>query len=137
MVMVTAGENLFDGFKQRAKKLMHACQGAQAFVQLTRGKREVLRGVPQRLLNKEIAVKPNISERTVKFHVSAMLAKFGVVGRRSLIQKVSEMQLSLNAPNKQEPPYPAATGGHGMSQEHRNLHNGVVQLAALERRSRA
>jgi DNA-binding CsgD family transcriptional regulator len=135
-VMVAAGENLFDGLKQRAKKLMHACQGTQAFVQLTRRQREVLRGVLQPLSNKEIAVKLNILERTVKFHVSALLAKFGVVSRTSLIQKVSEVHLPLSVPNVWETPYPAATRGHGMSQEQRNLHNTVVQLTALERRSR-
>jgi DNA-binding NarL/FixJ family response regulator len=85
-VKVTTGENLFDCLKQRAKKLMHACQGTHAFVQLARRQRGVLRGVPQRLSNKEIAVKLNISERTVKFHISALVAKFGVIARRSLFQ---------------------------------------------------
>jgi DNA-binding CsgD family transcriptional regulator len=35
--------------------------------------------------NKEIAVKLNISERTVKFHVSNVLTKFGVHRRADLI----------------------------------------------------
>jgi DNA-binding CsgD family transcriptional regulator len=35
--------------------------------------------------NKEIALRLNISERTVKFHVSNLLAKFGVRRRADLI----------------------------------------------------
>jgi len=36
-------------------------------------------------LNKEIAKKLRISERTAKFHVSNLLAKFGVQRRADLI----------------------------------------------------
>jgi len=47
--------------------------------------REVLEGLLDNLSNKEIAVKLNISERTVKFHVSNLLSKFGVQRRADLI----------------------------------------------------
>jgi len=40
----------------------------------------VLSGISQDLSNKEIAAKLSLSERTVKFHVSAMLEKFGARG---------------------------------------------------------
>ena len=39
----------------------------------------------ENLANKEIASKLNISERTVKFHVSNLLSKFGVRRRADLI----------------------------------------------------
>jgi DNA-binding CsgD family transcriptional regulator len=46
--------------------------------------------------NKEIGSALNISERTVKFHVSAMLAKFGVAKRQELqrneIVSISSME---------------------------------------------
>jgi len=47
--------------------------------------REVLEGLLDNLSNKEIASKLNISERTVKFHVSNLLSKFGVQRRADLI----------------------------------------------------
>jgi DNA-binding NarL/FixJ family response regulator len=42
---------------------------------------EVLGSLLENLLNKEIGIKLNITERTVKFHVSNVLNKFGVCRR--------------------------------------------------------
>src|SRR5216684_4103852 len=75
-VMVPAEEDLLDGLRQRARKLIHACPLIQASFQLTGRQQEVLRGVQQGLSNKEIGTSLNLSERTVKFHVSALLLKF-------------------------------------------------------------
>ena len=50
-------------------------------VRLTRREEEVLDGILRSLANKEIANELNLSERTVKFHVSSLLAKFKVRGR--------------------------------------------------------
>lgn len=52
---------------------------------LSRRERDVLDALLENLSNKEIATKLNISERTVKFHVSNVLAKFGVRRRADLI----------------------------------------------------
>ena len=41
------------------------------------------------LANKEIASDLNLSERTVKFHVSSLLAKFRVRGRMELVREAS------------------------------------------------
>ena len=46
---------------------------------------EVLAGLLENLANKEVADRLHISERTVKFHVSNLLAKFGVRRRADLI----------------------------------------------------
>jgi DNA-binding NarL/FixJ family response regulator len=46
---------------------------------------EVLSGLLENLANKEVADRLHISERTVKFHVSNLLAKFGVRRRADLI----------------------------------------------------
>lgn len=54
-------------------------------VGLSRREREVFDALLQNLSNKEIASKLNISERTVKFHVTNLLAKFGVQRRADLI----------------------------------------------------
>jgi len=52
---------------------------------LSHREREVLDAVTENLANKEIADKLHISERTVKFHVSRLLEKFGVRRRTDLI----------------------------------------------------
>ena len=52
---------------------------------LSRREQEVLAALLENLANKEIANRFNISERTVKFHVSNLLSKFGVRRRADLI----------------------------------------------------
>lgn len=52
---------------------------------LSRREQEVLSGLLENLANKELADRLHISERTVKFHVSNLLAKFGVRRRADLI----------------------------------------------------
>ncbi len=53
--------------------------------ELSRREPEVLDTLLENLANKEIASRFNISERTVKFHVSNLLSKFGVRRRADLI----------------------------------------------------
>jgi DNA-binding NarL/FixJ family response regulator len=52
---------------------------------LSRREKEIADAISENLSNKEIASKLNISEPTVKFHVSHVLAKFGVQRRSDLI----------------------------------------------------
>jgi DNA-binding NarL/FixJ family response regulator len=52
---------------------------------LSKREQEVLSGLLENLANKEVADRLHISERTVKFHVSNLLAKFGVRRRADLI----------------------------------------------------
>jgi DNA-binding NarL/FixJ family response regulator len=52
---------------------------------LSRREQEILDSLLTNLSNKEIANKLNISERTVKFHVSNLLSKYGVQRRADLI----------------------------------------------------
>jgi DNA-binding CsgD family transcriptional regulator len=89
-VMVAAGEDLVDGLVGRATKLMRTCSGYKSPVPLSRRQHEVLDGVAQNLSNKEIAVRLNVSVRTVKFHVSTLLAKFGVCGRVDLMLEAAD-----------------------------------------------
>ncbi len=62
-----------------ARRRVHTSAG------LSRREQEVLDAVMENLSNKEIAARLNISERTAKFHVSNLLAKFGVRRRADLI----------------------------------------------------
>jgi DNA-binding NarL/FixJ family response regulator len=64
-------------------------------IQLSRRQTEVLQGVLQEWTNKEIANQINMSERTVKFHVSTLLARFRVHGRRDLITLFGKSQPRL------------------------------------------
>lgn len=72
-----------------------------AKVKLTRREVECLSGVRRGLQNKEIADELCISERTVKFHVSSLLAKFHVSGR---IKLVDDSVLSALWPTLEHPP---------------------------------
>ena len=53
--------------------------------ELSRREQEVLSGLLENMANQEVADRLHISERTVKFHVSNLLAKFGVRRRADLI----------------------------------------------------
>ena len=61
---------------------------------LSRGEQEVLDSLLENLSNKEIASKLNIAERTVKFHVSNLLSKFGVRRRADLILLTFQRRMS-------------------------------------------
>ena len=58
---------------------------ADTTADISRREQEVLNSLLENLANKEIGNKLNISERTVKFHVSNLLSKFGVRRRADLI----------------------------------------------------
>jgi DNA-binding NarL/FixJ family response regulator len=61
---------------------------------LSRREQEVLDSLLENLANKEIASRLNIAERTVKFHVSNLLSKFGVRRRADLILLTFQRRLS-------------------------------------------
>src|SRR6202162_1041139 len=89
IVMVPAENDFLDGLKEKADKLLQAGRSAGSSVKLTRREDEVLGGIMRSLANKEIAANLNLSERTVKFHVSSLLAKFRVRGRMELVREAS------------------------------------------------
>lgn len=90
LIMVpTAPENLGE-LTQKAQQLLEAGQSVKTSVKLTRREKEVLDGILRSLANKEIACELNLSERTVKFHVSSLLAKFKVHSRMELMREASQ-----------------------------------------------
>jgi DNA-binding CsgD family transcriptional regulator len=135
-VMVSAGENLLDNLRLRARKLIHACPSIQIAFQLTSRQQDVLRGVQEGLSNKEIGKKLSVSERTVKFHISALLMKFDVAGRMGLMRKATELLSALNVSTGVESPQLVASEVHGAGQEIKLSREGPAQMNALERRSR-
>ena len=131
MVMVKAENDLLEGLTEKAEKLLQAGHSVGSAVKLTRREEEVLGGVMKSLANKEIAATLNLSERTVKFHVSSLLAKFRVRGRMELVREASRSTVAAM-------PMPMAVGAREtrsyapMPQNYNNGSRGaaVVPLAA-------
>jgi DNA-binding CsgD family transcriptional regulator len=89
LILVQAGEKLAEGLHEKAGILLEAGKSIRSKVSLTRREEEVLSGLMKSLANKEIAANLNLSERTVKFHVSSLLSKFRVRGRMELVREAS------------------------------------------------
>ena len=102
IVMVPAENDFLDGLKEKADKLLQAGRSAGSSVKLTRREDEVLGGIMRSLANKEIAADLNLSERTVKFHVSSLLAKFRVRGRLELVREASRHTNASTTPATRE-----------------------------------
>ena len=97
LIMVpAASENLCD-LSEKAQKLLAAGHNVKASVKLTRREEEVLDGIFRSLANKEIARELNISERTVKFHISSLLSKFKVSSRMELMREALQAMKPLPA----------------------------------------
>jgi DNA-binding CsgD family transcriptional regulator len=104
VVMVQADDEILEGLSEKADKLLEAGKSVRSQVKLTRREEEVLSGLMKSLANKEIASNLNLSERTVKFHVSSLLAKFRVRGRMELVREASRQ-----IPGAMPMPIPVAT----------------------------
>jgi DNA-binding CsgD family transcriptional regulator len=87
-VMVETRETLLDSVADRTHQLLTAGRALGAGVKVSRREQEVLDLILKHLANKEIAANLQVSERTVKFHVSSLLAKFGVSDRVTLSREV-------------------------------------------------
>jgi DNA-binding CsgD family transcriptional regulator len=88
-LLVVPRESLLDAAAERAQELLAAGRALGAGVKVSRREQEVLDCIVQGFTNKEIAAKLNVAERTVKFHVSSLLAKFGVADRVALSREAS------------------------------------------------
>jgi DNA-binding CsgD family transcriptional regulator len=102
-VMVAADEDLLNGLAGRAIKLIQSCSEYLPPVSLSRRQQEVLRGVEDNLTNKEIGTRLNLTERTVKFHVHALLEKFEVRNRASLLLHMANLPSAGMAFGKEAP----------------------------------
>jgi DNA-binding CsgD family transcriptional regulator len=117
VVMVQSAQESLEAVAGKVEELLQAGRSAGSSVKLTPRQEEVLSGVMCRLANKEIASSLNLSERTVKFHVSSLLAKFRVCGRMELTLEVTRRTVgpmawpqSLGAPDA--PKYAEARTNH-------------------------
>jgi len=106
IVMVpTSPENLGE-LTDKAQKLLDAGQSVKTSVNLTRREKEVLDDILRSLANKEIASELNLSERTVKFHVSSLLSKFKVHSRMELMREASQRAMRPAQPTVLDSPEP-------------------------------
>jgi DNA-binding NarL/FixJ family response regulator len=60
---------------------------------LTPREMEVLRLMAQGLGNRDIAAQLHVNERTIKYHVSAILSKFGVSNRTEAVTYAAQQGL--------------------------------------------
>jgi len=123
VVMVRAEVDLLEGLNEKAEKLLQAGHSVSSPVKLTRREEEVLDGVMKSLANKEIAAGLNLSERTVKFHVSSLLSKFRVRGRMELVREASRFA-------NWAPPKPLAAAPVPAPRELRSVPARVSRVAA-------
>jgi DNA-binding CsgD family transcriptional regulator len=113
VVMVQADDEALEGLSEKAAALLQAGNSVHSQLKLTRREEEVLSGLMKSLANKEIAANLNLSERTVKFHVSSLLAKFRVRGRMELVREASRhtvgaMPMPLPVATREASAYTAA-----------------------------
>lgn len=86
-VLESSGSGVHEKICSLAAELLEAAHPGISHPRLTRREQEVLAGVAEQLSNKEIAAHLNLSERTVKFHVSSLLEKFRVRSRMALLRE--------------------------------------------------
>ena len=127
LIMVPAAPENLQDLNKRAQKLLDAGHSVKTSVKLTRREEEVLDGILRSLANKEIACELNLSERTVKFHVSSLLSKFKVRSR---------MELMREASNQEMKPLAAATGSptapvHPFVQQEEEMNEELVNSAKV------
>lgn len=103
LIMVPAAPENLQDLTIKAQQLLEAGHSVKTSVKLTRREEEVLDGILRSLANKEIASELNLSERTVKFHVSSLLAKFKVRSRMELMREASQQAMAMK-------PLPPAIG---------------------------
>jgi len=97
-VLVVPRRELLAAVGGRAEQLLAVCRtAAGSNIGLSSRQREVLEHVLQDMSNKEIAARLHVSERTVKFHVSRLLAKFKAHDRLGLKREAAMGMLPASA----------------------------------------
>lgn len=93
-ILVPAEKTLADRLTSRAKELLEEGRAVSSPACLSPRQREILHSVICNRANKEIADRLNITVRTVKFHISTLLSKFGVDNRTDLARRAAGVMRS-------------------------------------------
>ena len=88
-IMVPADKSFASRLLARADELLEQGRAIAGPATLSPRQREILNAVLCNHANKEIATRLNISVRTVKFHISSLLSKFGVENRAELARRAT------------------------------------------------
>lgn len=107
VVLVPAQQAVVGELVSRARELLDEGRSVAGPADLSPRQREVLHSVLCNRANKEIACKLNITVRTVKFHISTLLSKFGVENRAELARRAA----GLLQPIATEVQVPVASSG--------------------------
>jgi len=123
-VWVPADDSLIERVITQAEELLHLGRSLSCSVPLSPREGEVLKELLRNRVNKEIADRLSISVRTVKFHVSSLLAKFGVGSRWDLIQKAQHMLGTRQLPDDLPSSPVAQNSADQAAPAERSLQNG-------------
>jgi DNA-binding CsgD family transcriptional regulator len=100
-VLVPA-QKIFEGqVVARAQELLEENRALACPTWLSPRQKEILHSVLCNRANKEIASKLNITVRTVKFHISSLLTKFGVSNRSDLARRAAGLLHVAEAAGKE------------------------------------
>jgi DNA-binding CsgD family transcriptional regulator len=88
-ILVAAERNFASRLQSRAKELLEEGRAVASPSCLSPRQQEILHSVIRNQANKEIASKLNITVRTVKFHISSLLSRFGVDNRAELARRAA------------------------------------------------
>ena len=88
-ILVPVEKVLANRMESRAKELLEEGRTIANPASLSPRQREILHSILCNHANKEIANKLNITVRTVKFHISTLLTKFGAENRSELARRAS------------------------------------------------
>jgi DNA-binding CsgD family transcriptional regulator len=89
VVLVPAEKEIAGKLVSRAKDLLEEGRAVAGPACLSPRQKEILHSVLCNRANKEIASRLNITVRTVKFHISSLLSKFGVDNRTDLARRAA------------------------------------------------
>jgi DNA-binding CsgD family transcriptional regulator len=116
-ILVPAEGSLSNRLVTRAKELLEEGRANANPQTLSPRQKEILQSVVSNKANKEIASRLNITVRTVKFHVSSLLSKFGVENRNELARRatgflrhVAPETETLNLDRRSDRPRPSEFG---------------------------
>jgi DNA-binding CsgD family transcriptional regulator len=103
-ILVPIDSMLAGRLESRAKELLDEGRSVANPASLSPRQQEILHSILCNHANKEIASKLNITVRTVKFHISTLLTKFGAENRSELARRASgflrtSMQVEDGFPN--------------------------------------
>lgn len=88
-ILVPVEKGLSNRLESRAKQLLEEGRAIANPASLSPRQQEILHSILCNHANKEIANKLNITVRTVKFHISTLLSKFGAENRTELARRAS------------------------------------------------